>query len=72
MLIEKVHNFKVESYVDIIFGGFSENFNPRTQDSQISLRDHFKEGKEEPGYIELRRSRLLFPIGRYRSLGLLK
>ena len=67
-----MNNLKVESYVNIIFGGFSENFNPRTQDSQISLRDHSKEVREEPGYIELCRSGLPFPMGRYTSLGLLK
>ena len=67
-----MNNLKVESYVDIIFGVFSDNFNPRTQDSQISLKDHSKEVREEPGYIELRRSELPFPIGRYTSLGLLK
>ena len=51
--MKKVHNLKLETYVDIIFCGFSENFNPRTQDSQISLRDDSKEVREEPGYIEL-------------------
>ena len=44
-----MHNLEVESYV--LVGGFSEDFKPRRQDSQITLRDCSKEASGEPGYI---------------------
>ena len=44
----KHHNLKVENYV--LFGNLIEDYSPENQPS-VALRDCYKEGREEPGYM---------------------
>ena len=46
-----LQNLKVENYV--LFIRLSEDFKPRKQNSQITLRSCSEEAREEPGYIRV-------------------